>query len=238
MPSGVKFALTGLNQIHRRIEAGQRGVLRATAKALTFTAERAQRRVTKIIPRVFDKPTPFTRKSVRKTTANVLARGPLSSNVYFKDIRANDLFGEMHYLQPQVAGGTRVQKRAEKRLGGYWVPGKDARLNKYGNLTRGTWNKALADIGKYGQFTGDAANTLTKAQGGTKRILYFLRRHKNGRRVIYKKVRKRIIPWMVEVSRPQYRVRLRFRKIVTKVAAKEYGPLFDKAMQRELAKAG
>jgi len=223
MPSGVKFALTGLNQIHRRIEAGQRGVLRATAKALTFTAERAQRRVTKIIPRVFDKPTPFTRKSVRKTTANVLARGPLSSNVYFKDIRANDLFGEMHYLQ---------------RLGGYWVPGKDARLNKYGNLTRGTWNKALADIGKYGQFTGDAANTLTKAQGGTKRILYFLRRHKNGRRVIYKKVRKRIIPWMVEVSRPQYRVRLRFRKIVTKVAAKEYGPLFDKAMQRELAKAG
>jgi len=234
MADGAKFVLIGLKEVRAHVKAGERGVLRATAKALTFTAERAQRRVTKFIPQVFDNPTPFTRKSVRKTTANVLAQGPMSVNVYFKDIS----FARRHYLEPQVAGGTRPQKRAEKRFGGYWVPGKDARLNKYGNLTRGTWTKAIADIGKFNMYTGDAANTLTRAQGGKKRIQYFVRRHSNGKRIIYKKVRGGIIPWIVEVSRPRYRVRLPFAKIVRVVMAKEYGPLFDKAMQRELAKAG
>lgn len=227
MPSGVKFALTGLNQIHRRIEAGHRGVTRASAKALTFTAERAQRKTTKFIPQVFNQPTPFTRKSVRKTSASP---HKLESNVFFKDISPT----RRHYLEPQVAGGFRPQKAAEKRFGGYWVPGRDAKLNKYGNLTKGTWSKAIADL----QLANSTRNTRTKAQGGTKRILYFMRKHKSGKRIIYKKVRGGIVPWMVEVSRPRYRRRLRFHKIVRNVMAKEYAPLFDKAMQRELAKAG
>ena len=227
----VSITVTGLKQIRRRLHAGQNAIPLASAKALTFTAERAQKRVTQFIPQVFSNPTPFTRRSIRKTSARP---SRLEAQVFFKDISLT----REHYLAPQVRGGSRPQKPAEKRLGGYWVPGKEARRNKYGNLTQGTWSKILADVGRFGLRTGDAANTLTRRQGGTKRILFFMRRHKNGKRIIYKKVGKRIVPWLIEVTRPRYRRRLPFSRIVTTVMTQQYGRLFDKAMQRELAKAG
>lgn len=225
--AGLQVVTTGIGQIRKRIKLSHEAIPRASAKALTFTAERAQKQVTKFIPQVFDNPTPFTRRAIRKTFAKVRK---LSADVFLKEQKHTN----SHYLSPQIHGGGRPQKRAEKRLGGYWVPGENAKRNRYGNLTAGTWSKILADVGRFGLRTGDASNTLARRQGGTKRILYFMRRHKNGKRVIYKRLRKKIVPWLVEVRRPHYRRRLPFPKIVSTVMRQQFGRLFDKALTREM----
>ena len=205
----------------------------ATAKALTFTAEKAQQEVTRLIPEVFSNPTPFTRNSIRKTTATVSRP---EAAVLLKDIS----LARPHYLLPQIYGGRRPLKRAEKRLGGYWVPGKDAKRNQYGNLTQGTWSKILADVGRLGLFTGDAANTKRKSLGGKKNIQYFMRRsEKTGRRIIYRVFAgKRIIPWLVEIGPPHYGVRLPFERIVRNVASQRFDGIFEKQLRRELVKLG
>lgn len=223
------FKLSDIVKVRRKTRAVASSIDIASAKALTFTAERAQKRVTQFIPQVFDNPTPFTRRSVRKTTATI---SRLSADVFFKDLTAS----RPHYLAPQVYGGARPQKPFEKRLGGYWVPGRDAKRNRYGNLTAGTWSKILADLQMYGARLGDPENTLTKAQGGKKKIRFFMRRHRNGKRIIFKKVGKRTIPWLVEVSPPTYKKRLPFFKIVGVVMRQQYPVLYDRALQREVAR--
>lgn len=224
----LELEITGLDRVRAKVRGAQQALPIATAKALTFTAERAQNKATKMIPQVFNQPTPFTRRAVRKTSATPRR---LYSEVLIKDLSAT----RQHYLLPQIRGGKRPQGRAEKRLGGYWVPGREARRNRYGNLTKGTWSKILADLQLFGLRTGDAANTLTRRQGGKKRILYFMRRHSNGKRVIYKKLgKKRIVPWLIEVSEPRYHVRFPFPKVVSVTMRAEYPAIFDRVLTREV----
>ena len=218
----VKEATRYLNGIQKR------AVPIATAKALTFTAERAQKAVTRLIPQVFSNPTPFTRRAIRKETASP---NNLHAAVLIKDLSLT----QDHYLVVQTdlrTSGRRPKKRHEKRLlGGYWIIGKNAKTNRYGNLTRGTYSKMLADVGGFSQRTGDAANTSRK------RKLYFIIGNKP-RRIIMKRVNKSTVtPWLVEVSgAPSYGRRLPMNRVTQNMVRTQFRRLFDKAIAREVAR--
>jgi hypothetical protein len=94
----------------RDIRATREQIAIATAKALTFTAERVRDAERREIQQVFDRPTPFTMSSLFMSGATP-AR--LEARVWFKDIggyggsRKNVGTAAAHYLVPQVYGGGR-----------------------------------------------------------------------------------------------------------------------------------
>lgn len=155
----------------------------AVVKALTRTAKHAQQTVRDEMVRVFDRPTPYALNStyVKPATKD----NPVSS-VYLK-YDASKGTPATKFLSAQIDGGTRSHKRFEAALqrigvlpdGWYVVPGKAARLDAYGNWSRGQIVQLLAYFQAYGE-QGYRANTTKerrdKLRKGTKRkrgIAYF-----------------------------------------------------------------
>jgi hypothetical protein len=213
----------------------KRHIPMATAKALTFTAERIEKANKKIIPQIFSNPTKVTRNSVWKQPATP---NRLYARVFIKDVR-----GEEKWLMHHVKGGARKKKGSERRgrIGDWTAMGKNAPRNQYGNITRARYSKMFADVQRAGLYSGDYASTKTKAQGGTKKIKYFMRKGKGGKNVIYMKSGrggKKITPMLVETKQPTYRKRWPFYKIARSVYKREYDRLFSKQLAREIKKAG
>lgn len=100
----------------------------ATAVSLTRTAKDAQTNLEKRLGRVFDRPTPFTRRAIAIRPAR---KTRLVARVLVKDIQAR-------YLLLQETGGVRRPQRRALILP------SAARRNQYGNLPRGAVKRMLA----------------------------------------------------------------------------------------------
>lgn len=122
--------------------------------ALTRTGQDVKRAEEAEIASRFDRPTPYTRRAVQLTTATL--DRPVAI-VELKDDGANDGSGHIgptNYLSAQIEGGSRRLKRFENslQLAGYmpkgWfaVPGRYARLDAYGNLSRGQIIQILSQL--------------------------------------------------------------------------------------------
>lgn len=118
------------------------------------------------IRRIFDRPTPYTQRSIfiRRATKN-----RLQALVWVKD----DLAGapDTNYLDSQVFGGARRFKRFERALqrvgvlpaGWYAVPGAAAQLDAYGNMSRGQIVQLIAYFDAFGE-QGFRANLGTRGR--------------------------------------------------------------------------
>lgn len=118
------------------------------------------------IRRIFDRPTPYTQRSLflRRATKN-----RLKARVWVKD----DLAGapDTNYLDSQVFGGARRFKRFERALqrvgvlpaGWYAVPGIGATLDAYGNVSRGQIVQLIAYFDAFGE-QGFRANLGTRGR--------------------------------------------------------------------------
>ena len=127
----------------------------ATALALTRTAQDAQKNHTKRIPRVFDKPTPFTRRAIGIKRASKYK--PVAS-VFVKDKQAG-------YLIWQERGGTRYPaKRA------HIIPRK-VRLNKYGNIPNKSIQRQLAKDNVFSAKIKRAAGIWQRMKSGKLKFL-------------------------------------------------------------------
>lgn len=165
----IPFALAlGLNKIAAHVKSEEARTMRA----------------------VFDRPTPYTMNSLQTIAAT--KQRPVAF-VYFKDksgsfvgdeasvaqITASIIPGRRHYLLPQVFGGSRAIKAFEARLrkagamgpGQYAIPGRGAKLDSYGNMSRGQIVQILAYFGGFGE-VGGVKNTTpegkAKLKAGTK----------------------------------------------------------------------
>lgn len=122
----------------------------ATALALTRTAKASQGDVVSAMKRNFDRPTPFTLNS---TYTKPATKRHLVAEVGIKDWAAKGT-PAARYLSPLIHGGPRGDKRSERALrirgllprGRFLIPGDDAPLNRYGNVTAGQVVKALSNI--------------------------------------------------------------------------------------------
>jgi len=122
----------------------------ATAYALTQTAKKAQAEVEREVPRVFDRPTPFTQKPVRTKPAT---KRNLTAEVLIKDYAAKGN-AAVKWLIAEIKGGPRRPKGFELLLqragvmpaGWYAVPTKYAPLDQYGNVPGSRINAILSQL--------------------------------------------------------------------------------------------
>jgi hypothetical protein len=233
---------------HRRDDA--RRIKLAAAKALTFTAERAKAELEREMARVFDRPTPYTMRSLRMRSATP-AR--LEAWVWFKD-EAFKGTPATRYLAPQVYGGPRPMKRMEQALrsagalpAGYFVvPGGGAKLDGFGNIARSQVVQVLSQLraqrggGYESRISADSkrrARAIKRAGGA-----FFVGRPGGGRLPLGVWQSKRfahgsaVVPILIYVRQPQYRKLLDFFAIGQRVAAREFPRLFEAAVAREFAR--
>lgn len=122
------------------------------AKAGVLASNRAAFAVQSVqkseIRRRFDRPIPYTLNAV--TVIQATDKRP-TAEITFKDYLQNP--GDRHYLEPNVYGGTRPHKPFERRLarlmpqGWFAVPAIGARLDAYGNMSRGQIVQILSVLG-------------------------------------------------------------------------------------------
>lgn len=220
----------------------------ATALALTRTAQAVKAEEVQTMPLVFDRPTPFTLRSLFMARAT---RQQLEARVWFKDPpRLTQL---THYLLPEVQGGTRPEKRLEAHLrrsgflsgGRALVPTSAATLDAYGNVSRGLYARILADLGA----SPVGANRSTRKKKGGTRFFYargtgqgnvlkrgiWQRQGSGG--VLGGRLRGGVAPIFLETKMPTYRPRFEFFAIAERVAAQRLGPEFDRAAAETLRTA-
>lgn len=175
----------------RRLARIERQIPYATSVALNRTAFAVRAALQKKMPEVFDRPTPYTLRSMRVQKAT---KARLSAEVALKDFGGKGIAASK-YLRPQVFGGRRVQKRYEKALSrvgptGYYIPAAGATMDAYGNMSRGQIVRLLSYLQAFSE-QGYKANSTAlsrarlaknrKGKDGYKRIngvVYFISRGK------------------------------------------------------------
>lgn len=228
MQSNIKAATADLRGTREQIAL-------ATAKALTFTAERVHAAEKVELQRVFDRPTAFTLNSLYKSMAKP---SRLEARVWFKDLRF-----KAHYLLPQVGGGDRPLKRFEQFLqranklpvGMFAVPGAGARFDAYGNMSRGQLVQALSALQALPE-TGYLANKSRRKGARRNRATdaIFVGRPRPGMPlgVWQRSGLTRLKPILIFVRSPRYRKRFDFYGIANNIAAREFPAILDRELMR------
>lgn len=139
-------------------EETDRKIKRATVLALTRTAVHVKSAVRAEMPKVFDRPTPWTLNSLFVAPARFNQAVP-ESKVWIRDDTGGKGTPATKYLLPEIEGGRRGNKRSEVELqrAGFMradqqtVPGSGATLDAYGNVSRGLIVRLLSYFGLFGE---------------------------------------------------------------------------------------
>jgi hypothetical protein len=159
----------------------------AISVALNRTGRAVMAAEQKTMRDVFDRPTPYTLNALR---LKVATKTKQVAEVSYKD-EAFKGTPATKYLAPQVDGGARSVKRVESLLRArgllpsdmYTVPGSGAKLDQFGNFSRGQYSQILAQL----QASRDYAQNETTASRRRKRrnpskdVRYFVGRPGGGR---------------------------------------------------------
>lgn len=236
----IKVEATGLQDRLAALTDLERNQLPyATALALTETAKKVKERLEGEMRTVFDRPTPYTLNSLRLFPAT---KQKLVARVWMKN-EADKAAPATKWLTPQVYGGGRDDKRSEKLLrakgalpeGKYIVPGRDAKLDGFGNIGRGQLQKIIAGLGaqqdKYSNST-DSRRSI----GNLKRF-FVMRRGRDaigiGERTGRGRDKVKLV--LAFVGRPGYRKEFDFFTIANQEAEDELPIQFELALARALA---
>ncbi len=225
----MKATIDGLSEAIAAMEnlAGDKPAA-ALADALNHTANQARIALRAEISSVFDRPTPFTLNAVRILHARPKT---LDAAVFVKDEKdgASKGFAPEDWFRPQVEGGPRTAKRSEDMLrnvgilpsGMFVVPGKGAKLDRYGNLSRGHMNQILSGLMAAEDRSGASANATRSKRSMRKghAQAFFVMRDKSGKAIgIGERRGKSMAVVLAFVSQPHYTQRLDFYAVVDKVA--------------------
>lgn len=197
----------------------------ATAVALTRTAKAAKEEIERQLPSLIDNPTPYTMRGFRLYPAT---KRKLLAEVDFRIAMGRGTQGR-DYLSPLVYGGERKLKSFERSLqrtgllpaGMAAVPGSGAKLDQFGNLSRGQIIQMLSYFKAFGQ-QGYRANITDKRKAamaagkdkrtGSRGVTYFVGKPNGGRQPtgIWEKtdlgaLGSAIKPIIIFVSKPSYR---------------------------------
>jgi hypothetical protein len=225
----------------------------AAREGLNRTAAWAETYVRLEMRKVFDRPVPFTLRSLRVYYAS--ASRPWAW-LWFRQRR---LDADKLWANPQIIGGGRDLKPMELRLqriglmpkGWFIVPGDAAPLDGYGNMSPGEISRILNVLGSYTESGFNKANINTRKRlrkGNEKKGVYGFEYWVNpagpGRvkhllpgvyRRVYTAFGTSLKPMMIFVPRAQYRARLDFFGIVNKTVGQRFPAEFDKALRSLIA---
>jgi hypothetical protein len=196
----------------------------ATAVALTRTAKLAKEEIERQLPSLINNPTPYTMRGFRLYPAT---KRKLMAEVDFRVAMGRGTQGR-DYLSPIVYGGERKLKAFERSLqrtgllppGMSAVPGKAARMDAYGNMSRGQIVQILSYFKSFGE-QGYRANITDKRKAsmakGSKRtgkrgISYFVGRPNGGKhpsgiwqKTDFGEAGSAIKPIIIFIRKPRYR---------------------------------
>lgn len=155
-------------QAQRLLGEQQRQVPFVLSLTLNRTAQDVRKAEQSEMRTVFDRPTRFTLNSLFLQAAT---KQKLEARVWVKDTERPD-----HYLLPQITGGSRPLKRFEQllvqrgvmRAGERAVPGGAAKLDAYGNMSRGQIVKILSQLQAF-NLSGFDANATNSKRSRAKR---------------------------------------------------------------------
>lgn len=141
--------------VRRLDDVAKRQVPFAAATALTETARVAAGAVTRQLPSIFDKPTPFTMRAIAVEPAR---KGKLEARVFVRDRQAE-------YLMVQETGGTKAPKNKA------FVLPRAIRTNQYGNLPKNAVAQARARKGVFSGAVEGVAGLYQKVKGAAPKLL-------------------------------------------------------------------
>jgi hypothetical protein len=226
----ITVDVTGVESLQRDLDRAGKQLPFALALALTRTAQVGQHEIKSEMRRVFNRPTPYTLRSVYLKPAT---KRKLESDVWLKDDAYKGL-PATKYLGPQVFGGERNHKRFEQlmRAKGYLPPGlfvvpaEGAKLDAYGNLSRGQLQRILAQL--QASFdplqretpTSRKRQSRRKTRGG-RYVLGGVGRAKHLKPGVWERITtgfgSAIRPVLLFVRRPRYQQRLEFFGVLERV---------------------
>lgn len=253
----IDLNITGLDAVKRALEDTPKKAKYAAVKAMNVSMEWAQTSVRRKMRQAFDRPTPWVLNSLRIKYAKPSA---LSAELAFKDAwstSAGDAGGRTMVL-PHVDGGARAYKGMEARLmrAGYMpqgynaVPGAAAKLDAYGNMSRGQITQLLNVLGTYTEagFNKAGINTVKRlAKGNAKKGVYGFvywvnrvgdRSASHLQPGVYQRVStafgSTLKPVLIFVKQAKYRQRLDFYGISRAEIDKRFAGAFDDALRAEI----
>ena len=225
-----------------RLGVEARDIPKRTATALTRTALEVRKDLRAEMLRVFDRPTPFTLNSLFVKPATMQ---DLSAVVWLKE---RSLFGGQHYLEPQIFGGARPIKPFEERLrrigalpdGMFAVPGEGARLDRYGNMSRGQLVQILSQLRAFTEAGFDAHPTASRRSKRNirKAGTFFVGRPGGGKLPlgIWQRIAGQLKPVLIFVRGPRYQGRFKFYEVAERVARREFPLQFERAAAEAAAR--
>lgn len=229
-------------------DTGVRDLLRSMHKqapfaailALNYTGQIMKKDLITEMKKVFKNPTPYTLNSLQLSPAK--KKNP-EAEIWFRGkwIREN----RDHYLWPHVYGIMRDQKPFEKALyrtgyltsgrGKYVVPGQGARIDKYGNQSRGQIVQVLTALRALRGVPADVFGKpyKYKLRKGTKD--YFVAKKGHLTPGVYQRQGKQVKPIMIFVKRAVYRKRFDFFGVAKKAYDQHYRNEFNRAFEQAVA---
>jgi hypothetical protein len=235
-----------------RLDDLQKHVPFATALALTRTAQEVRKAEIEEMKRVFDRPTPFTLRSLYLKPAT---KADLTAVVWLKD-DLNAPSGRtgrtQHYLFSQIYGGARRLKGFERLLmrkgllptGWMAVPGAGAKLDAYGNISGGQMVQilsALKALGEQGYAANRTAASAKRRRGKLREL--FVGRPGGGRLPMGVWERfgfahgSAVKPILIFVRGPRYAKRYDFFGVGNRTAARVFPVQFERALSEALGSA-
>ena len=216
---------------------------RVHARVINDVAKLAEQSLKAEVSTVFDRPTPLTLNAFR-----ILYAKPSKPEaaIWVKDEKsgASKGFAPEDWFGPQVYGGDRALKASEKMLrskgilpaGMYAVPGKGARLDAYGNMSRGHVAQLLSGMKAFNRSGPDhnATGSRRSKAKGHENAFFVLRR---GKRPIGIAERRggSVSVVLAFVKEPSYAARFDFHGTVRKVS--ENDALIESAVDAAVAAA-
>jgi hypothetical protein len=223
----IKVDLQELKNTFKRME---NQLLFVLSLALNKTATSIRTAIYSKMQGVFDRPTPFTLRSLSQRNST---KQNLTATVFFREFAGKGT-PAAKYLGPQVYGGERGPKRFEKALGHakyplpegmFAMPASGARLDPYGNISRGQITTILSRL-KVGNVS--ARSTSRRSTRKAIREDYFIGRPGGGRLPfgVWQKASfafgSAVKPVMIFGQQPGYSMRLPFHAMAQNVFDQEF----------------
>ena len=244
----ISVRLEGFDALAASLGDQARQIPFAASLALNATARTVRQATLAEMAAQFDRPTPLVMKSLFIAPAT---KAKLQAAVYLEDreIGGKNSRSMAEILGHQFAGGTRLRKRMENAftaaglisLGEYLVPGPDAKLDQYGNLSRGQAQQIYAALRLFRDPYQNATQSPrsqrhAKAAG---RIFWSDGKGANKRRRGLWATDGRGFPklLMLDIPTPVYRQRSDMDRLAADIVDRDFPANFDAALKKALSTA-
>lgn len=229
----MKIKLQGLERISRALDLDDLLTKdfgpRAVVDAINHTAAVARKILQMEMTEVFDRPKPWSLKSLRFDEAKVSRKSAeMDAAIYVSNYAASKDNAPEAWLKAEVFGGPRRSKRLEGALRYYGIlppghmvmPGKGARLDAYGNFSKGHMSQLLSGLGAAEMKAGLTANASQDKRSlakGNAKAFFVIRRGKTAIGIAERRGKTMEVV-LVFIRKADYARRFRFHEIVERCA--------------------